>query len=510
MGCCGSYAKTYIEESLESDRPQTQGRRVAARKQTKAVTLADIPHFSPPSAPINQVEAPPISAKAQLILKVKSTLSTYYRVDKLLGEGATGFVYKATSRATGVVRAIKTINLLKISPQLQISIKSELDIMRTIDHPHIAKVYEIIEENQKLHVVTEFCAGGELLNYVSTSTTGSENRAAGWFMQLISAVNYLHRLRVRLKDLKAENVLIDVAGQAGVVKIVNFGTGLVLQRAAMGNVSSYHLSPEVAEGCFSDKSDIWSCGVILCLILTGQPPSKKKPGDSAKKPDFTGQEWIGVSSEAKDLLGQMLTYDPSLRPNAGAVIDHQWVTTRVSGNCTDVPLISKKLRNLSDFRAQKALYKAAIAYISANLTTEHEADELRRVFMSLDTDKDGQLTAKEVVSALSIAQTIVPIDIDAIFSKIDADGNGSISFSEFVMATTDWSKMLTENRLEATFKAFDKDSDGFISSVEIKALFNEEDPVCRAIVAEVDMNTDGRIDFTEFKAMMLRRKTLLD
>eukprot|EP00359_Climacostomum_virens_P010045 CAMPEP_0204909490 /NCGR_PEP_ID=MMETSP1397-20131031/8202_1 /ASSEMBLY_ACC=CAM_ASM_000891 /TAXON_ID=49980 /ORGANISM="Climacostomum Climacostomum virens, Strain Stock W-24" /LENGTH=513 /DNA_ID=CAMNT_0052079347 /DNA_START=44 /DNA_END=1585 /DNA_ORIENTATION=+ len=512
MGCCGSYAKTFIEESQESERPQSQRALKAERKQVKAITVKEITDVSHPTAPAKPVlPTPAVSLKAQLILQLKSPLSSYYRVDKLLGEGATGFVYRATNRTTGVVRAVKTINTRKVSAQVLTSIKGELEVMRTIDHPHIAKVYEIIEEENKLHVVTEFCAGGELINYLTAIGTCSENRAACWFMQLMSAVTYLHRLRIRLKDLKPENVLLDTAGQSGSVKIINFGTGLVLQRIQSKDIKNYHLSPEVEEGSFSDKSDIWSCGVILCLILTGQPPTKKASGDSytTRHPDFTGQEWSGVSSEAKDLLGQMLMFEPSSRPNAVAVLDHQWVASRVSGNTPDLPLATRKLRNLSDFKASSALYKATLAYISTTLCTETEAEELGRLFISLDKDKDGQLTATEVMEALGKTNSDLPVDIDTIFSKIDADGNGFISYSEFLMATIDWPKALTESRLEYAFKAFDKDNDGFISVSEVKSIFSEDDPMCQAIVAEVDLNIDGRVDFQEFKAMMKRKRNSL-
>jgi calcium-dependent protein kinase len=388
-------------------------------------------------------------------------------------------------------------------------LKAELEVMRTIDHPHIARVHEIIEEDQKLHVVTEFCAGGELANYLTAIGVCTENRAAGWFMQLMSAVNYLHRLRIRLKDLKLENVLLDSAGQSGVVKIINFGTGLVLQRAE-GDLKGYSISPEVAEGSFSDKSDIWSCGVILAMILTGQPPEKKKPpGSTLSCLALTGQEWVGVSPEAKDLVGRMLMYDPIARPSAAAVLDHQWITTCISGSAPELPLVARKLQNLCDFKSGCTLMKAALAYINTSMSCEQESEELRKLFMSLDANKDGQLTAKEVTTALSMAHTIIPIDIDSIFAKIDADGNGTISYSEFVIATTDWTKLLTDNRLEAAFKAFDKDGDGFISALEVKAIFDEEDPVCQAIVAEADLNTDGQVDFAEFKAMMLRKRDSL-
>jgi calcium-dependent protein kinase len=443
-----------------------------------------------------------------LILQIKSSLSANYRVDKLLGEGSTGYVYKATNRTTGIVRAVKTINMRKLSPQVQASLKAELEMMRTIDHPHIAKVHEIIEEDQKLHVVTEFCAGGELAAYLTT-TVCTENRLAGWFMQLMSAVNYLHRMRIRLKDLKLENVLLDSAGHSAALKLVNFGTGLVLRRVE-ADLRSYSISPEVAEGSFSDKSDIWSCGIMLAMILTGQPPEKKRPaGSTLSCPALTGKEWVGVSAEAKDLVGHMLMYDPSARPTAAVVMSHQWIKTCISGSAADFPLAARKLQNLSDFKSGCTLMKAALAYIHTSMSSEQESEELQKLFLSLDTDKDGQLTAKEVITVLSEAHTSIPIDIDSIFAKIDADGNGSISYSEFLMATTNWTKLLTDNRLEAAFKAFDKDRDGFISAQEVKAIFDEDDAMCQAIVAEADLNTDGRIDFTEFKAMMLRKRDSL-
>jgi calcium-dependent protein kinase len=523
MGCCQSHSKTLVEESVESEAPQSKRANIGHRKRYKSFRGIESPNVTPNTPfplPQTAVPQPSVPVTSKLILQIKSELSSNYRVDKLIGEGSRGYVYKAVNRTTGEIRAIKTVDLRKMSVEAQVSLKNQLEVMKTVDHPHIAKVHEVIEEGQKLHIITEFCSGGELLSFLAITKSCTENVTAVWFMQLMSAVKYLHLLHLKLKDLKAENILLDRAKPTGAIRLVNFGAGLSLQKTP----ETAYPQEESKASSPSEQNDIMSCGVILCLILTGQPPSKviagatkqgsvprassfKAPSvTSSGHPDQLGKEWSLVSSEARDLCAKMLMKDPHERPTAAEVLEHPWITMRTSQASAELPLASKVLHNLSAFKAKSSLAKAAMAYIHTSMGNEREVVELRKIFMSLDTDKDGQLTLQEIISALYLADTALPINIDAIFAKIDADGNGFISYSEFVIATTNWTMILTEDRLEAAFDAFDKDNDGFISAEEIKDIFKADDPLSQAIVTEVDLNTDGRIDFAEFKAMMLRKR----
>jgi calcium-dependent protein kinase len=128
--------------------------------------------------------------------------------------------------------------------------------------------------------------------------------------------------------------------------------------------------------------------------------------------------------------------------------------------------------------------------------------------MELDRDADGHLSRLEIVEAFKKAAPTLVFDIDSIFAQVDSDGNGYISYSEFITATIDWQTTLTEELLLTTFKAFDKNGSGTITIEEIREILGGDRvqiPVCTAIMNEADYNQDGAIDFEEFKKIMLRK-----
>lgn len=144
-----------------------------------------------------------------------------------------------------------------------------------------------------------------------------------------------------------------------------------------------------------------------------------------------------------------------------------------------------------------------MTYISSQMSSEQE-DEVRKLFTTFDQDGDGKLSKEELLKGFAGAS--LNIDVDAVLSSCDADGNGYIEYTEFLTATNNWLAALSENRLKSVFDAFDDDGNGTISIEEFKTVIEESDDLWEKIIKRVDRNGDGLIDFDEFKRSLKKRR----
>eukprot|EP00826_Nyctotherus_ovalis_P041211 TRINITY_DN4122_c0_g2_i4.p2 TRINITY_DN4122_c0_g2~~TRINITY_DN4122_c0_g2_i4.p2 ORF type:complete len:228 (-),score=72.53 TRINITY_DN4122_c0_g2_i4:666-1349(-) len=191
-------------------------------------------------------------------------------------------------------------------------------------------------------VRSRFITGGELFDEIIKRKYMSESDAAHIVKQLLSAVTYCHSRGVVHRDLKPENVLIDSIGADGKinVKVIDFGAALFVPPSVkmverLG--TPYYIAPEVLNGNYNEKCDIWSIGVILYILLSGHPPFNGENDEEIMRavkqgkyhfksilPITEGPTWSNVSDAAKDLIRQMLAYDPEKRITAEQAYKHKW------------------------------------------------------------------------------------------------------------------------------------------------------------------------------------------
>lgn len=155
-----------------------------------------------------------------------------------------------------------------------------MNILTMIDHPNIIKLYEIYEDIKYFYLIMELCVGGELFDRiiarVDTHNMFTEREAAIIFKQLMGAISYCHTQSICHRDLKPENLLLLNKSETSPIKVIDFGLskifnpGFKKMKTKVG--TAYYVSPEVLEGDYDEKCDIWSCGVILYILLTGDPP----------------------------------------------------------------------------------------------------------------------------------------------------------------------------------------------------------------------------------------------
>lgn len=216
--------------------------------------------------------------------------------------------------------------------ELEEKVKREIRYSKYFRHPNIIRLYEVVETNNEIILIMEYAAGGELYDLISKGHLNEdENEGRRIFQQIIFGVEYLHTHQVSHRDLKPENILLDEEGN---VKIADFGLSNVMRDGIFlysSCGSPYYAAPELINGKFYNGSsiDIWSCGVILYAILTGQLPFDEEqiPKLYQKIKECKYSMPPTLSDEAKDLIFRMLQSDPMDRITIPEIKNHKWFNT---------------------------------------------------------------------------------------------------------------------------------------------------------------------------------------
>ncbi|RSH94394.1 hypothetical protein EHS25_004197 [Saitozyma podzolica] len=263
-----------------------------------------------------------------------------YVLLQTLGEGEFGKVKLGVHTEYGVEVAIKLIRRGSLDDEVRANkVEREIDVLKTLKHPNIVRMFDVIDTEKYIGIVLEFAGGGELFDYILANRYLKERDAQKLFAQLISGVDYLHKKHIVHRDLKLENLLLDKHRN---VIITDFGFANRFNHAADDLMatscgSPCYAAPElvVSEGLYVGSAvDIWSCGVILYAMLSGYLPYDDDPdnpeGDninllykyimstSLKFPDH-------LSALAKDLLQMMLVPEPEYRCSINQIMEHPWL-----------------------------------------------------------------------------------------------------------------------------------------------------------------------------------------
>eukprot|EP00826_Nyctotherus_ovalis_P049522 TRINITY_DN599_c0_g2_i2.p2 TRINITY_DN599_c0_g2~~TRINITY_DN599_c0_g2_i2.p2 ORF type:complete len:208 (-),score=83.79 TRINITY_DN599_c0_g2_i2:109-732(-) len=203
----------------------------------------------------------------------------------------------------------------------------------------------------------------------------------------------------------------------------------------------------------------------------------------------------------------MLKYDPDERISASDALNHPWIAKCTASKASNEKLSVLSLKRLQSFRARNQLQQATIAYIANHLQSQETMNKLKKVFQQFDKNGDGVLERSELLEGytkLGKPKEQAAKIVDQIMKKIDINNNGTIDYSEFLMANLKHEDITSSEKLKEAFKIFDKDGDGQITVDEIKEVLGGSDEMVAEIVRSADLDGDGQISFSEFTQMMVK------
>jgi len=281
--------------------------------------------------------------------EARNMIAGLYDLEETIGEGHYAVVKLARHVFTGEKVAVKVIDKMKLDQATRMQMLQEVRLMKLVQHPNVVRLYEVIDTQTKLYLVLELGDGGDMYDYIMKHEGGlGEDKARKYFRQIVTAIQYCHKLHVVHRDLKPENVVF--FEKLGMVKLTDFGFSNKFnpgQRLLTSCGSLAYSAPEILLGDAYDAPavDIWSLGVILYMLVCGAAPFQEA-NDSETLTMIMDCNYIvpsHISQQCQDLISSMLCRDPAKRATLEQISSNVWLAADPSVPLWDMlPLVTRE------------------------------------------------------------------------------------------------------------------------------------------------------------------------
>nr|XP_014584301.2 peripheral plasma membrane protein CASK isoform X8 [Equus caballus] len=337
-----------------------------------------------------------------------------YELCKVIGKGPFSVVRRCINRETGQQFAVKIVDVAKFtsSPGLSTEdLKREASICHMLKHPHIVELLETYSSDGMLYMVFEFMDGADLcFEIVKRADAGfvySEAVASHYMRQILEALRYCHDNNIIHRDVKPHCVLLASKENSAPVKLGGFGVAIQLGESGLvagGRVGTPHfMAPEVVKRePYGKPVDVWGCGVILFILLSGCLPfygTKERlfEGIIKGKYKMNPRQWSHISESAKDLVRRMLMLDPAERITVYEALNHPWLKER--DRYAYKIHLPETVEQLRKFNARRKLKGAVLAAVSSHKFNSFYGDPPEELpDFSEDPTSSGLLAAERAVS----------------------------------------------------------------------------------------------------------------
>ncbi|GAA6230211.1 serine/threonine-protein kinase SIK2-like [Lates japonicus] len=329
----------------------------------------------------------------------------FYEIIRTLGKGNFAVVKLAKHKVTKTQVAIKIIDKTRLNPSNLEKIYREVQIMKLLNHPHIIKLYQVMETKDMLYIVTEYAKNGEMFDHLTSNGRMSEDEARKKFWQILTAVDYCHRHHIVHRDLKTENLLLDANMN---IKLADFGFGNFYNAGEPLSTwcgSPPYAAPEVFEGKEYEgpQLDIWSLGVVLYVLVCGSLPFDGPSLPALRQRVTEGRFRIPffMSQDCENLIRKMLVVDPAKRISVAQIKQHRWMLadptaahqtlshslTEYNSNLGDYsePVLGimntlgiDRQRTIESLQSSSYNHFSAIYYLLLERVREHRTQQLSR------------------------------------------------------------------------------------------------------------------------------------
>ncbi|CAD8156398.1 unnamed protein product [Paramecium octaurelia] len=480
----------------------------AQKKQTDSKT----PKTSSAGQPISQ------AVNVSSVFEDTQNIETDYilhKLDPLITQRS--YIMKGVSKSNTISRVVRTYNCENMRSELLQEFEENVNTLLQLKHLNIQGTMSYYCNKKRLSLIGEYLEGGNLLLRLDVFSQMQQFAMIEIFCQIMAGLQYLHENQITHGDIRLEHIMF-TNKSLDKIKLVDFGISNSMKSLSTNwrAISTMHelsfRSPEALKGQVTMKSDIWSCGCLLYFFLTSHMPFQANNIQSLRNsilrgvPNFEGSEWNNIDPSLKQLISKMLHPNPSQRPSARQVLNHNVFV----GRARILQNPNKTLqRHMRDFKISSQLQTAMLIYIADNLMSDEDKKKLMDEFMKFDLNNDGQLSKEEL---LSVYSRTLPHDralkeVNNIFKKIDANGSGKIDYQEFVIATIDQKKYFNKEKLMMIFQQIDSDHSGQLNKEELKKLLRDMSiPIKKyeQLSRQLDSNGDGQINQEEFIGMMLQ------
>lgn len=462
--------------------------------------------------------------------KTGQSIDEQYILGKVLGEGAFGEVFLGTNVHTKEERAVKKMEKDPRDPYITEEILHEFAVLKELDHPNVLKVYDLFEDTADFYIVTDLYGGGDLFDYLDELGNLPEQEVKIFMNKMLSCIKYLHdSCHMVHRDLKLENILLDDNKNVRDMKLIDFGLAQsynpdrpeTMTFDALCGSTSY-IAPQVVEGEYTSKCDMWSCGVIAFCLLAGYTPFDA-PDDGqviqailVGKFDFDDEMWDPISDEAKDFICNLLAYEEEERPTAEQALTHPWLQKLRKRELKE----SDKERKTSILESLTALRKfsskgcklkqATCAILASQLLKKHEKDAFNDGFLFMNPGMSGSITKDDLQQIFKDVAGVANKDsVDTIFEQVNFSGSGGITYSEYAVAMM-FERKMVKDKLQLAFDMLDVDSDGKISAVDLQGALNLDKDTCYGLIEPYISDGSDVLSFDDFRNAIMPKPGEMD
>ena len=549
--------------SLNSDSEEGEGNELAQIEYSRYY-ITETPKTSIPF---------PVKLKNLFFEHFSNPWSVYQEI-KTLGEGAYGVVKKVCLKNDP-----ETFRAMKIIPKENIienedgtKFVDEIEILKNLEHPNIMKIYECFNDKENVYIISEFCDEGDLLGKMEKLKSLNQIVVKFLMDQILNAIAYLHSNRIFHGDIKLENVMLyktslresrrfsrinkdlnvnkklqkDIEKSFNnkrfiskksfnliedmndyEIKLIDFGCSKYLKKKNDNKLSgivgtSIYCSPEVIDNLYDEKSDEWSCGVLMYIMLCGEPPFQGETEEEIfanikkGKISFSQPEFSNVSDNCIDLIKKLLAPNKNIRIKASEALRHPFFTENYNPNIAMANNMDKNiLKKILEIKKLPSKFHELIeAYLCFNFIKKDEEKKLRQVFRYLDHKGKNRLSRNDFIKTFKQNKMNVSNEqIQNIVNALDSDGNNSIEYQEFLRAMCDKESLYSDKNLKSAYDSIDTDKKGFINMDDIKKfIFKNKDVEQEKFLdylKSVGMDLQSKLEFEQF-VDIIRNQKLFD
>ena len=502
-----------------------------------------------------------MKVKANNIIGHKTNPWSVYKELEEIGFGTYGVVKKVCLIDNpDIIRAIKIIpkeSLIEGYDEDKLS--NEIFILKNLDHPNIMKIYEFFDDENYYYMVTEYCDQDNLYKNINKLNCLNQIVVKLIMEQLFNAVAYLHSKGVFHGDIKLENIMLysttkykkarfslinrslnnnvnlqnemnnsykqkkytsnslnfvnDMLNYE--IKLIDFGCSKIFSKRGekkSGIIgTSIYCSPEVIDNLYDEKCDEWACGVLMYILISGEPPFDGENEEEIFKKikkceyNFEPEPFKYVSENCINLIKKLLEPNKNKRIKAIDALKHPFFTENFNPGKAltqnkDLSLIEKLSKIKKPF---SKFHEAIISYMCSNYLSKDEEKKLRAVFRYIDYDRKNFLTKENIEKILKEnGQLLSEEKIKNILNAFDFDENGSVEYQEYLIGLCDKNLLFSKNNLKNCFDMIDNKKKGYIDSEDIKNFAFQDktinDIALKAYLEQFGMKIENKLFFDDF------------